>query len=344
MAQCDRVGVDEHLLHEEPEDLLSFAHVEGLGARSELGAEPTERRGELDVARVVHGGQLQRVEFRRDGPGVALERRHPLAELGQGDQPFLVSAEEPLAVHVQPRLFALQLCGAGPQGVRGLRRVEPAVDLLADQGGVLQQAQDFGPDQVVQQILADRPVIADGALEMAIAVRSQAAVIVELACTRAGRGAIEPVAACAHRPHPLQQGRLDRAARRMPLVALQLLLGQREGLLAHRRGRGSRSSPAAAVRDWRCSGWPEPSRWRSGRVMRWRGRELGLAIAGPPRVGRVAQQSPDRRALPARRAPSASESDVALSHAGIALMLRPCCVYRAIDQAHDGGLGVDDLV
>ena len=38
--------------------------------------------------------------------------------------------------------------------------VEAAVDLLSDQDGILQQAQHFGPDHAVQEVLADRPGVA----------------------------------------------------------------------------------------------------------------------------------------------------------------------------------------
>jgi len=162
MAQRDRVAADQHLFHDESKDLLPLAHVQGLGAHPELGAEPAEGLSELDVARVVHGRQLQRVEVRRDGPGLSLELRHPLAELGQGGQPVRVGAEEPLGARVQPRLFALQLCGADPQGIRRARHVAPARDLGVNQRRVVQDAQDLGPDEVIERVLADGRLVQTG--------------------------------------------------------------------------------------------------------------------------------------------------------------------------------------
>ena len=73
MAERDRVATDEDLFHDEPEDLLPFAHVQGLGARPQLGAKPGERLRELDVARFVHGRQIQRFEIRRDSPRLLVQ-------------------------------------------------------------------------------------------------------------------------------------------------------------------------------------------------------------------------------------------------------------------------------
>jgi RNA-directed DNA polymerase len=178
MPQRDRVAVDQHLFHDEPQDLLPLVHVQGLGPYPQIGAEPAERLGQLEVARVVHRGQLQGVELRRNGARLFLEFRHPLAELLQGRQPVLVRAEEPFTTLVQTGLLALQLRGAGPEGIRAPGGQAPARDLGVDQRRVVQQPEDFGPDEGIERILPDGTMGADGAFEMAVAVRAQAAVVV----------------------------------------------------------------------------------------------------------------------------------------------------------------------
>jgi hypothetical protein len=72
MAERDRVATDEHLFDDEPEDLLPLAHVQGLRARPQRGAEPGERLGEVDVTRLIHSGKLQPVEFRGNGARLSL--------------------------------------------------------------------------------------------------------------------------------------------------------------------------------------------------------------------------------------------------------------------------------
>jgi hypothetical protein len=106
---------------------------------------------------------------------------HATAQFVERQQILLIGGQQTFHALADTDQVAIQF--SFTTACRAVRpgRVEPAVDLLADQGGVLQQAQDFGPDQVVQQILADRPVIAGGAGQMAVVVRSQAAVIVEFA-------------------------------------------------------------------------------------------------------------------------------------------------------------------
>src|SRR5215469_8005346 len=67
---------------------------------------------------------------------------------------------------------------------------------------------------------------------MAIGIRTQAPVVIKLACRGARGGAIECIATTLTDQHPLQQGGLDRAPGGMTFVLLQLLLRQGEGFLA----------------------------------------------------------------------------------------------------------------
>jgi hypothetical protein len=43
--------------------------------------------------------------------------------------------------------------------IRGARRREPTVQFLLDQGGIFQQSNDFSPDNLIEQILADQATV-----------------------------------------------------------------------------------------------------------------------------------------------------------------------------------------
>ena len=72
-------------------------------------------------------------------------------------------------------------------------RFETSIEFGLDEGGVLQQADDLGPDQVIEQILADGLLLTNGLSGMAIGVRTQAAIVINLASTAARRGPLEGI-------------------------------------------------------------------------------------------------------------------------------------------------------
>src|SRR2546422_1061668 len=73
------------------------------------------------------------------------------------------------------------LGGGGRAGGR-----ERAIQLLFDQRGILEQPHHFGPHDLIQQVLPDRWVLADGTAEMAPAVRAEAPIVVNRASARTG--------------------------------------------------------------------------------------------------------------------------------------------------------------
>ena len=62
-------------------------------------------------------------------------------------------------------------------GIGGTRRLQSAVDLGANQCRVLKQADDFAPHDLIEQILAHRPAVAQRPVEMAPGIGTQAAVV-----------------------------------------------------------------------------------------------------------------------------------------------------------------------
>ena len=72
---------------------------------------------------------------------------------------------------------------------------EPAIQLLFDQRGILEQPHHFGPHDLIQQVLPDRWVLTDGAAEVPPAVRAKTPIVVNRASARSGRRARESVPA-----------------------------------------------------------------------------------------------------------------------------------------------------
>ena len=213
MADGYTVLVDQNLLDQQAEDLLALGDVESFGRLAQTLQEAGQGFGQPQHRGLLGRPIPQGLQFALQALLALTQAGHAAAQVVERQQVLLVGGQQTLHALADTGQLAIQFglttaCRAVRPG-----RVEPAVDLLPDQGGVLQQAQHFGPDQVVQQILADRPVVAGWSGQMAVAVRSQAAVVVDLPRTRPGRGPIQRVAALAARDHALQQGRLDGAAR-----------------------------------------------------------------------------------------------------------------------------------
>ena len=151
-------------------------------------------------------------------------------------------------------------------------------------------------------VLANRRVIAKRSLEMTIGVGTQAPVVIKFARRGLCGGAIERVATALTNQHPLQQSWFNRAPRRVAFVLLQLLLGQGKSFLADQsRNRDldpifSGSFVVGTVAARQSLAFPQCSRDALPWVV------LGLPIARPASIGRVAQQAPDRGPLPACRA------------------------------------------
>src|SRR5256885_9737012 len=62
----------------------------------------------------------------------------------------------------------------------GARRRKPTVKFLLDQGGVFQQSNDFGPDDLIEQILADKAaVVANRTTQFSPAIGTNTFVVVD---------------------------------------------------------------------------------------------------------------------------------------------------------------------
>jgi hypothetical protein len=70
------------------------------------------------------------------------------------------------------------LLGGG--GVGSAQLIESSIDLGTDQARIGEQAGDVVPDQSIEVVGADRFVLADAPVFVAVVVRAQASVVVDL--------------------------------------------------------------------------------------------------------------------------------------------------------------------
>ncbi|HEY0723252.1 MAG TPA: hypothetical protein VGD41_04545 [Pyrinomonadaceae bacterium] len=87
-----------------------------------------------------------------------------------------------------------------------------------DQVGIFQQADNLIPDDMIEEVLADRTIIAHWTAKMTPSVGTKASVVVDVACARAGRCTGQRIAALAARHQPLHDAGGDCPTRRKLLV------------------------------------------------------------------------------------------------------------------------------
>jgi hypothetical protein len=104
---------------------------------------------------------LERVELGVQGALALAQRGHPGAELVERDELLPVGLDQPGDRAVGAGEVMLERVTTAAGGVLGAQRVKAAVDLSADELGVLQQPSDLGPDEPVELVGPDRPALAD---------------------------------------------------------------------------------------------------------------------------------------------------------------------------------------
>ena len=82
---------------------------------------------------------------------------------------------------LQSRLFAIEILFALAQRIRLLGFLQTALDFVLHQLRFLQQAQHFAPDYVIEIVLPNWSVLANGTMQVAPAVGTDAAVVITYA-------------------------------------------------------------------------------------------------------------------------------------------------------------------
>ena len=161
MADGDLVGADEDILDEQPQDTLTFGSGRGAGLVFQAGEEVLDVVGEGEVDLSVSELAIKGAALLAQAGLAAAQLGHPGSEFVEGDQPFLVGADQPLdglGGFAKGGVETLALDG-GRVGGAGL--VESFGDLGADQGRVGQQPADVVPDDGVEVVGTDGFVGAD---------------------------------------------------------------------------------------------------------------------------------------------------------------------------------------
>ncbi|MEU9244428.1 hypothetical protein [Streptomyces sp. NPDC048385] len=192
----DLLGADQDVLDEEPQDALTLGNLGAFCVVAELGEEAFEVVGELEVGIAVGDLCVQSGELTAQVTLPGTQIGHPGAELVEGDELLLERFDH--AGDRRGGLGQARLDLAAPTG-GGVGRAgafQPVVDLGPDQVRVGDHADDVVPDDGVEVVGADGLVGADPAALVAVVVRTQAPVVVDLLAGRCGgRGPVVAVSA-----------------------------------------------------------------------------------------------------------------------------------------------------
>nr|WP_037600050.1 hypothetical protein [Streptacidiphilus rugosus] len=230
------MGTDADFLDDGSQDALPVADRRGARVLAQTRQEALQVLGELEVGLLVDELRGQSVEPALDLLASGAEFRHAVAQFLEGNQVFLVGADQPVDRRVDGRQLVLQALAASLQRVGVAHLGQTPVQLGADQGGIGQQGDDALPDHGLQGIGPQRAAGADFAAAGQLpAVGGRAAVVVVLLRTRSLRGALVGVATDVADQQPLQQGGMLGVARGELRVLRQSALGQLEDLLADQR-------------------------------------------------------------------------------------------------------------
>ena len=234
----DVLGADEDVLDEQPQDPLAVFDGGGGGVAAELGEEPLQVIGELEVGVAVGGLGVEGIDLGAQVLLAGAQVRHLGAQLVDGDQLLgerLDHGGDRGGGLGQRGLQALALAGDRIGGAGGFQAL---ADLGADQRRVGEQPGDVVPDHLVEVVSAHRLVAADPAALVAVVIGAQAPVVVDLLVRGPGRGAVVAVSAGRAGGQALQQGRDPGVAGGEPLVVLKPLPDPGEGVRSTIAGTG----------------------------------------------------------------------------------------------------------
>ena len=229
----DLLRADEDVLDEEPQDPLAFFDGGGGGVAAQLGEETFEVVGELEVGVAVGCLGVEGADLCLQAGLACAQVRHPGAQFVDGQQLLGERLDHRGDRGGSLGCFEFEAVALPGDRVGGAGGIEPLADLGADQGRVGEQVRDVVPDDGVEVVGADRLVAADPAAFVAVVIRAEAPVVVDLFVRGPGGGAVVAVSAGRAGGQALQQGRDLAVAGGEPFVVRQPLAGALEGGLVH---------------------------------------------------------------------------------------------------------------
>ena len=158
MPNGDGVVADQDLLDHEADDPLPVLDIKRVRRGAQPGQERREGLGEAQVGCPVVHLVHDRLQFSLHSMFAVSELRHSLAQFVERQEVLLIGCQEAVDALAGPRQVPQQGSLALLRRVGCPRRCQPAVELVLDQARILQQADDLGPDNLIEEILADRAV------------------------------------------------------------------------------------------------------------------------------------------------------------------------------------------
>src|ERR1035438_1798534 len=159
MANGDGVVSDQDVFHNEPNDSLTLNYTQRISSSVQAVEKGREGLGEAKEGLPIISLVSDCLQLDAERLFTLAERRHTLAQLLDRHERFLVGAEKSFDALANMRQFSLQalltfLCRIGRT-----RCFQPTVKFLLYQRGVFQQSNDFGPDDLIEQILPDETAV-----------------------------------------------------------------------------------------------------------------------------------------------------------------------------------------
>ena len=343
MADDDGVVIDENLFDEQSNDTLTLNNVQRLSRRVQSVHERRKCFGQSQICGAIVCLIGYRFKFRLQGLLAPAQLRHSRAQFFEREQRFLISRHQSFHALAGTRQIALHGFRASFVRIGIAGSLEAPLDFRSNETGVFNELEDFVPYQLIEQILAHGTVIAERTVQVTVRIRSQAAVVVDLACAGARGIAVHRVAALVADDDALQDARLNGATGREAFVVLQSLVCKIERSVIHDSrhwnfdplltwplaiGTAARSNPATQAN--------RPCDSLAGNGPR-------LAEAGQSLVSRIAKHGPDGRALPTRDTLACWDA-LLVEPAGDGSDAQSSSRIPAIDVAYDDSLFLDDFV
>src|ERR1700683_3692120 len=234
MSDDDSLGSDQNLLDHAPQHLLTILDGRRLGRVTQPGEEALQVLGQREVGLAVEKLCVERRQRSAQARLLHPQLGHAGAQFVQGDEVFLVGLDQSFDALGGPGEVELEPGPLGRGGIGHPELFESPVQLGLDETRVGQQRGHLTPDEVVEVVGTNRPVVADATVFVAVVVGAETPVVVELALLGACRRPVVRVATALarHEAHE-QRGHLG-VARREAAVVLQAAWRQTGGLLAWR--------------------------------------------------------------------------------------------------------------
>ncbi len=190
VLDADRRSANKDFLDHQTKDLLALDNSHRIRICTQSVQEDIDPIGQSQEDLLMRRFSFQSGQFRSESGFFFPQLRYSTAQLLQLQKAFLIGIQKFVNPLARPSQFFLKSLLAALRGVGVLNLLDSALDLSANYDRVLQYFNDFSPHQLVQIILADRTIAAYAPVGMAVVIRANAPIIIDLSFRRPGRGSV----------------------------------------------------------------------------------------------------------------------------------------------------------